>query len=96
MKAVKVTRVSKDGFWLLLDDEELLLSFVDFPWFKGAITAQLCDVEWPSPDHLYWRLQDVDLCIQSLHHPERFPLVSKDMPDTSGKRETPSQLGSPN
>ena len=33
---VEVTNVSKHGFWLLLDDEELLLPFAEFPWFKDA------------------------------------------------------------
>jgi hypothetical protein len=99
MKAVKVTRVSEDGFWLLVGDEELMLAFAEFPWFKDATIKsikQLSDVEWPSPDHLYWPLLDVDLSIESIRHPECFPLVSKGSPDTNGQRETPSQLGSPN
>ena len=89
MMAPKFTRVSKDGFWLLLGDEELLLPFTEFPWFKDATTAQLCDVEWPSPDHLYWPSLDVDLSVESIRHPERFPLVSRGRPHTSGDRETP-------
>ena len=31
--AVEVKNVSRHGFWLLLDTEELLLPFADFPWF---------------------------------------------------------------
>lgn len=52
--------MSKHGFRLLLGDEELLLPFVDFALFKGVTTEQLCDVKWPSLDHLYWPLLDVD------------------------------------
>ena len=40
---VEVTNVSKHGFWLLLDDEELFLPFAEFPWFKECLnrnTAQ--------------------------------------------------------
>lgn len=96
MMALKVTRVSKDGFWLLLGDEALPLPFTEFPWFKGATTEQICHVEWPSPDHLYWPLLDVDLSIESIRHPECFLLVSKGMPATNGDRGTPSQLGSAN
>ena len=95
MKAVKVTRVSKDGIWLRLGDEELLLPFVDFPWFKGSTTAQLCDVAWPSPDHLYWPLLDVDLSVESIHHPERFPLVATGIPESNAERKTPSERVSP-
>lgn len=74
--AVEVTHVSKNGFWLLLGDEELLLPFSEFPWFRQATIEQLTTVEWPSPDHLYWPLLDVDLSAESIRHPEDFPLVS--------------------
>ena len=47
------------GFWLLLGDEELLLPFSEFPWFHQATVEQLCDVEWPTSDHLYWPQLDV-------------------------------------
>ncbi|RCX09729.1 DUF2442 domain-containing protein [Extensimonas vulgaris] len=73
----EVTHVSPNGFWLLLDEEELLLPFTEFPWFKQATIAQLCTVERPSSDHLYWPELDVDLSVESIRHPERFPLVAK-------------------
>jgi hypothetical protein len=31
----------------------------------------------PSPDHLYWPKLDVDLAVESVRHPERFPLVTQ-------------------
>lgn len=62
---VEVTHVSKHGFWLLLGDEELLLPFESFPWFKKATIEQLSDVECPTPDHLYWPTLDVDLSVES-------------------------------
>src|SRR2546423_3143885 len=39
--AVEVTNISKHGFWVLLGDEELLLPFEHFPWFKKATIEQL-------------------------------------------------------
>lgn len=95
MMTPRITRVSKHDFWLLLGYGELLLPFTAFPWFKDATIEQLCAVDWPSPDHLYWPLLDVDLPVESIRPPERFPLASKGMPDTNGNSETPSQLGSP-
>ena len=74
---VEVTNVSPHGFWLLLGDRELFLSFDKFPWFRDAPIAKLVRVELPSPDHLYWPDLDVDLAVESIEHPERFPLVSK-------------------
>jgi hypothetical protein len=73
----EVTHVSKHGFWLLLGNEELLLPFEKFPWFKEATIAQLSTVEWPTPDHLYWPSLDVDLSVKSIRSPEEFPLISK-------------------
>jgi len=75
--AVEVTNVSTHGFWLLLDDMEKFVAFDNFPWFREASIAQLTDLEWPSPQHLYWPSLDIDLAVESINHPERFPLVSK-------------------
>ena len=75
--AVEVTHVSKDGFWLLLDREELLLPFAEFPWFRQATIEQLCNVTWPTQDHLHWPQLDVDLSVASIRIPSAFPLLSK-------------------
>jgi hypothetical protein len=77
ISAPEVTHVSKHGFWLLLNNEELLLPFQDFPWFRQATIGQLSNVESPTPDHLYWPELDIDLSVQSIRHPQAFPLVSK-------------------
>lgn len=72
-----VTQVSKHGFWLLLDAEELLVSFEQFPWFRKASIEQLSDVQWPTPDHLDWPQLDADLSVKSIRDPSAFPLMSK-------------------
>ena len=78
---VEITKISKHGFWLLLKDRELFVSFSEFPWFKEATITQLVAVEWLSPHHLYWPDLDIDLAIESIEHPERFPLISRVMPN---------------
>ncbi|TAN49846.1 MAG: DUF2442 domain-containing protein [Methylococcaceae bacterium] len=74
---VEVTNISPHGFWLLLGDEELFLPFSDFPWFRDAGVGKILHVEFPSSNHLYWPELDVDLAVESIRHPEKFPLVSK-------------------
>lgn len=74
---VEVTNISQHGFWLLLKDEELFLPFSDFPWFQDAAVRKILNVDLLSPNHLYWPELDVDLAVESIRHPERFPLVSK-------------------
>ena len=75
--APELTHVSRHGFWLLLGGEELLLPFEHFPWFRNATIAQLMQVEWPTPGHLYWPELDVDLAVESIRDPSVFPLLAR-------------------
>ena len=74
---VEVTNISKHGLWLLTKNRELFIPFDEFPWFKNAPVGKIINVEEPSPGHFYWPELDVDLGIESIEHPERFPLKSK-------------------
>ena len=73
----EITNISKHGFWILLDEEEMFVAFSEFPWFKDAPVANILNVERPQPHHLYWPDLDVDLAVESIRHPERFPLVAR-------------------
>jgi hypothetical protein len=61
----------------LIGEQELFAPFKEFPWFKDASIGEITRVELPSPHHLYWPDLDVDLAVESLTHPERYPLVSQ-------------------
>ena len=78
---VEVTNVSPHGFWLFIGEREVFLAFTDFPWFKDATIQALSRVELPSPHHLYWPDLDIDLAVESLTHPDRYPLVSQVQPN---------------
>ena len=77
---VEVTNVSPHGFWLFVGEQELFVSFKDFPWFKAASIGEISRVELPSAHHLHWPDLDIDLAVDSLTHPERYPLVSQAQP----------------
>ena len=72
----EVTNVSTHGFWLLLADEELFFPFADFPWFRCATIEQLCNVERPSENHLFWPVLDIDLAVESIRDPSAYPLMA--------------------
>lgn len=72
--AVEVTNISRHGFWVLLDERELFLPFEEFPWFQDAAVGAILNVDRPQPDHLYWPDLDVDLTVDSIEHPEKYPL----------------------
>lgn len=76
----EVTTVTPQGFSLRVGGREFFVSFQDFPWFRDASIAQITAVELPSPHHLYWPQLDVDLAVESLAHPERYPLLSRAQP----------------
>lgn len=73
---VEVTQISKHGIWILLNEKERFLSFGNFPWFKKASVSAIQNVELLNERHLYWPDLDVDVAIESIEHPEHFPLVS--------------------
>jgi Protein of unknown function (DUF2442) len=74
---VEVTKVTARGFWLLLERRALFLPYRAFPWFRDATVREITSVRRPSQGHLYWPALDVDLAVESIEHPERFPRVSR-------------------
>ncbi|MDE2888461.1 MAG: DUF2442 domain-containing protein [Gemmatimonadota bacterium] len=74
---VEVTGISAHGVWLLSGQEEIFLSYEDFPWFKDASVGKILNVEEPTPGHFYWPDLDIDLGLESIRHPERFPLRAR-------------------
>ena len=72
----EVKTVSRRGFELLVDGRELFVSFEEFPWFRNASADQIRHVDRPRPHHLRWPDLDVDLTLESIEHPERYPLKS--------------------
>ena len=74
---VEVTNISRQGLWLLVAEEELFLPFARFPWFEKASVQAVLHVEQPRSEHLCWPDLDVDLTLDSIRHPEKYPLVSE-------------------
>lgn len=73
----EVTNISQHGFWVLLDERELFLPFEEYPWFKRAPVQAILRLDRPQQDHLHWPDLDVDLSIDSIEHPERYPLKAR-------------------
>src|SRR5512134_1164287 len=93
---VEVTNVSPHGFWLFVGEREMFVPFKDFPWFQDASVRQIANVQLPSPHHLYWPDLDIDLAVESIEHPERYPLVSQAQPNnrlqpTKARRRSPAK-----
>ena len=60
------------GFNIRIDDRKYRINFTDAPWFEYCTVGEMADFtadEWG----VYWHAAEVDLCIESLEHPEKFP-----------------------
>jgi len=75
--AIEVTNVSPHGFWLLWNNEEHFLAFEHFPWFKDASISAISNVELQGKEHIHWPDLDVDLSMEIINNPEKFPLQAK-------------------
>jgi hypothetical protein len=60
-----------------VDETEFFLPYEEFPWFRNATLAQIFNLQRPHPEHLHWPDLDVDLSLDSLRDPERFPLLAR-------------------
>jgi len=74
---IEITNISSHGVWLLVGDRELFMSYEDFPWFKDAPVGKVLNVEEQSPGHFYWPDLDVDLSLETIENPAKFPLKAK-------------------
>lgn len=72
-----IANVTPFGIWVLLGDREYFLSHKRFPFFQDAAVSDVLNVESPAPRHLRWPYLDVDLHVDSIDHPEQYPLVAK-------------------
>jgi len=49
------------------------MPFDEFPWFADATVRQISHVERHQPDTFHWPDLDVDLTLDMIDHPEKYP-----------------------
>lgn len=74
---IEITHCSAHGIWMLVHEKEFFLDFESFPWFENAPLKDLMNVTLLHSKFLRWETLDVDLELDSLIHPEHYPLISK-------------------
>ena len=72
---VEVENISPQGIWLFVKGREYFLSYRNHPWFKEAKVSEIHNVKLLNEMHLHWPDLDVDLEIESLRNPKKYPLV---------------------
>ena len=66
--------INARGILLFVGGKEYYLSYDRYPWFRNAKVSDVLDVTMPDEDSLRWDAIDVDLEIDSIIHPERYPI----------------------
>jgi hypothetical protein len=74
--SVSVENITPLGIWLFVKGKEYFLSYQDYPYFQDQTLSSIQDVQLLHGFHLYWPRLDVDLEIDNLEHPEKYPLRS--------------------
>jgi hypothetical protein len=69
---IEVLNISKHGIWLATRDQEIFISFKEFPWFQDASVRKLMNVEQRTPTCLHWPDLAIDLAVESVRC---FPLL---------------------
>ncbi|MGL5297765.1 MAG: DUF2442 domain-containing protein [Plesiomonas sp.] len=75
--SAEVMGLTVNGLWLFAQGEEHFLPFEQYPWFRNAPVTAVFNVECEGPDGLHWPELDVDLSVDSIRHPEKYPLRSR-------------------
>ena len=77
---VSVSMVNAQGIMLTVQGQDYFLSYNRIPWMQDAPIRSVLNVQMSGPEAIEWPDLDIDLEIDSLRHPERYPLVIKRNP----------------
>lgn len=75
--SASVENITPYGIWMLVKGTEYFLSYEAYPYFKDQTLRAIQNVQLLHGYHLYWPGLDVDLEIDNLENPEKYPLQSK-------------------
>jgi hypothetical protein len=71
---VEIQGISKFGVWLYVKGNEYFLPYEEYPWFIDARVSDVMNVRLINANHLEWPELDVDLELESLETPGKYPL----------------------
>ena len=75
--SVSVENITPFGIWLFVKGKEYFLSYEAFPFFRERTLGAIQNVRLLHGFHLYWPDLDVDLEIDNLENPQKYPLTYK-------------------
>jgi len=74
--SVKVHSIVANGITIEAQGSTYFLPYNSNPWFENAKVSDVFNVEPVGKNGIRWDTLDVDLSIESLIHPEKYPLIA--------------------
>lgn len=71
----EVTNLEQTGLWVLVAGKEYFIPYADYPAFTKATIAQIFNLQMPGPGQLHWPDLDIDIEVEALEAPGKFPLA---------------------
>ena len=78
--SVAVLMINAQGMLITVQGQDYFLSYNRVPWLREARISSVLNVRMSGPRAIEWPELDVDLELESLKHPERYPLIIKRTP----------------
>jgi len=78
--SVSVLMINAQGIMLSVLGNDYFISYNRMPWLKDARISDVLNVQMSGRSAIEWKNLDIDLEIESLKHPERYPLIMKRSP----------------
>ena len=75
--SVKVHAIVANGITIEVHGNVYFLPYHSNPWFENAKVADVFNIEPVGRTGIRWDNLDVDLAIESLTHPEKYPLIAR-------------------
>lgn len=75
--SVKVLSIHAEEINLLVAGKDYFISYNRVPWFRNARVSEIMNVSMMGRMGIRWEDLNVDLEIDSLEHPEKYPHVIK-------------------
>ena len=78
--SVSVLMINGQGIMITVGGRDYFLSYNRIPWMREASIKDVLNVQMCGDEAIEWPALDVDLEIESLRYPERYPLLIKRNP----------------
>ena len=72
-----VLMINDKGVMISVMGQDYFLSYNRVPWMRDATINEVLDVRMIGQNAIEWPKLEIDLEVDSLRHPERYPLLIK-------------------